>query len=79
MSQDAVKLVPPLDDSGIWDDGALSVSSAADFLDRSTDTIYRLMDSGELPYAKVRGGRSIPKRALVALLKRNQKGGQGAA
>ncbi len=53
----------------LLDEGLLSVRSAAEWLDVSTSTIWRMMDGGEVPfvYAPGRGSlaRRIPKRALI--------------
>jgi excisionase family DNA binding protein len=44
--------------------GFVEVNDAAEFLSVSRVTIYKLMDSGELAYAKFGRSRRIPKRAL---------------
>jgi len=53
----------------LLDEGLLSVRSAAEWLDVSPSTIWRMMDGGEVPfvYAPGRGSlaRRIPKRALM--------------
>jgi excisionase family DNA binding protein len=51
----------------LLEEGVLSVAAAAEFLSVSTKTIYRLMDTGELPYAQIRGRRRIPRRALIEM------------
>lgn len=64
----------PDEPTSLYDDGVVSVESAAEFLDVSRATLYRMMDAGDLPYSKIRGGRRIPRRALVELLERSKRG-----
>lgn len=46
------------------EDGFASVDAAADFLMVARSTIYNLMGSGELPFAKFGKCRRIPWRSL---------------
>jgi excisionase family DNA binding protein len=45
-------------------DGFADVHEAAEFLSMSRSSIYKLMEAGELPYAKFGKARRIPWRAL---------------
>lgn len=58
---------------GLFDDGVLKVKNAAKFLDVDRTTIYRLMESGRLPYSMGVGGRKIPKRALVIFMEQGMR------
>lgn len=58
---------------GLFDDGALKVKNAAKFLDVDRTTIYRLMESGRLPYSMSVGGRKIPRRALVIFMEQGMR------
>jgi excisionase family DNA binding protein len=49
-------------------DGGGDVREAAQFLGLSRSTVYKLMDAGLLPYAKIAGRRIIPRAAMVRLL-----------
>jgi excisionase family DNA binding protein len=53
--------------AGLLDEGLVSVADAAAFLSVSTRTVCRLMESGELVYAQIRGRRRIPKKALIEM------------
>jgi excisionase family DNA binding protein len=57
------------------DDGLVDVSAAAEFLNMSRSSIYGLMDTGHLRYAKIGKARRIPKKELRALVETNLKGG----
>ena len=45
--------------------GFTSVIDAAEFLDVSRTTLYQLMDTGKLRYAKIGKCRRIPRRELL--------------
>jgi excisionase family DNA binding protein len=45
-------------------DGFASIEEASEFLTLSRAYVYRLMDAGDLPYAKFGRARRIPRRAL---------------
>ena len=59
---------PPTSSEPDWREGAMSINEAAAFLSLSRRTVYDLLGSGELPSAKVRGRRLIPRVALSNLL-----------
>ena len=46
--------------------GLVSVREAARFLGISVAGLYKFMERGELPYAKIGRSRRIPRQALVA-------------
>jgi excisionase family DNA binding protein len=48
----------------IADEGFADVAEAAEFLSMSRSTVYKLMDAGQLAYAKFGKSRRIPRRAL---------------
>ena len=53
--------------AALCEDGLLTVREAAEFLGLGRSTVYSLMASGALPYARLRvADRRIPRRALVA-------------
>jgi excisionase family DNA binding protein len=52
-------------------DGVVTVKEAAAFLGLAVSTIYKLMDQGDLEYAKIGRSRRIPRRALSELVTRN--------
>ena len=52
----------------LYRDGAMRINAACAFVGVGRDTLYRLMQRGELPYTQLNGNRLIPKRALVELL-----------
>jgi excisionase family DNA binding protein len=52
-------------------EGACTITQAAKFTGLGRTTLYELMGAGQLPFAKVRGRRLIPRRALVELIERN--------
>jgi excisionase family DNA binding protein len=58
MSAAAVEQVP------VTADGLASIREAEEFLSVGRSTLYKLMDSGELRFAKVGKCRRIPWRAL---------------
>ncbi len=53
----------------LFTDGLMSVRSAAKWLDVSRTTLWRMMDSGTLPFVYEQGrgslSRRIPRKALV--------------
>lgn len=51
-------------EDGLVQDGFTGVEGAREFLGVSRSTLYKLMDSGELPYAKFGKCRKVPRRAL---------------
>jgi excisionase family DNA binding protein len=48
-------------------DGLLTVAETVAFLGICRSTIYALMASGRLPYAKFGRSRRIPRRAVIRL------------
>lgn len=52
-------------------DGLETPKGAAAFLKISVAQLYRLMESGALPYVKIGRSRRIPRRALIELAARN--------
>lgn len=70
------KDVAPAVDPALWRDGTWTVAEAAEFLKVHQATVYRLMQSGGLPWAKVRGSRRLPKAGVMAWLAAETKGGQ---
>lgn len=56
-------------------DGLDRIREACDFLRISPALIYRLMDSGDLPYVKIGRARRIPRKALVEFAARGLVGG----
>jgi excisionase family DNA binding protein len=62
------------EDDGIVTDGFADIGGAEKFLTLSRAYIYRLMESGELPYAKFGRARRIPWRALRAFAERSMVG-----
>jgi excisionase family DNA binding protein len=48
-------------------DGLMTVAAACDFLGVGRTSLYKLMDSGALRYAKIGAARRIPRAALVRL------------
>jgi excisionase family DNA binding protein len=59
----------------VVEDGLCTVKEAGAFLRVSIALIYRLMETGKLPYAKIGRCRRIPRRALVELAARHLVGG----
>ena len=55
-------------------DGMETPKTAAAFLKISVAQVYRLMEDGELPFAKIGRSRRIPRRALVELAARSLVG-----
>jgi excisionase family DNA binding protein len=53
------------------EDGFVKVMEAAKYLSVSRSTIYELMGSGALPYAKIGRSRRIPRRALIELAEKS--------
>ena len=60
------------------DQSWLNVTEAAAYLRVSRQTLYNLMEAGELPYYTVKGlrGRRIKKEDLDALIKRSDESQQ---
>jgi excisionase family DNA binding protein len=56
----------------------LSVDEAAEFLNYSRRTIYRMMDTGEIPYVGQGRLRRVPVADLIAHQERNRQGGEDA-
>ena len=56
-----------IDRDELVEEGLATVPEAIEFLKVSRTTLYRLMDSGKLPYVSLGRCRRIPKRALTAL------------
>jgi excisionase family DNA binding protein len=54
----------------IVEGGFVEVPEAATFLSLSRASIYKLMDSGSLAYAKFGRSRRIPRRALLEYAER---------
>lgn len=52
------------DKSDLTTEGFADVIQAADYLKLARSSVYKLMDNGELPYAKFGKSRRIPWRAL---------------
>jgi excisionase family DNA binding protein len=48
-------------------DGLDKVPDVAKFLGVSRSQVYRLMDSGVLPYVKISSSRRVPRRAVREL------------
>ncbi len=65
----------PEPDLDVVEDGMFRIGEAERFLGLGRSTLYRLMDRGELPYAKIGRTRRIPRRAVVALAARSLVGG----
>jgi excisionase family DNA binding protein len=59
----------------IVEDGLMTVQEAAQFLSISRGSLYNLMTTGELPFAKVGRSRRIPRRAVIDLAARSLQGG----
>jgi excisionase family DNA binding protein len=62
-------------EQGILHGGLATIREAGSFLSLSRAMLYRLMDSGELPFVTIGRTRRIPKLALVALAARSLRGG----
>jgi excisionase family DNA binding protein len=58
------------------DDGFADVRTAAEYLGLGRSSVYKLMDSGELSYAKFGKSRRIPWRALREYARRCLVGAQ---
>ncbi|MBL8796596.1 MAG: helix-turn-helix domain-containing protein [Planctomycetia bacterium] len=56
-------------------DGLDRVRDACTFLGLSQAMVYKLMDSGMLPFVKLGRSRRIPHKALIELAARNLVGG----
>jgi excisionase family DNA binding protein len=55
-------------------DGFAGVPEAAEYLSMSRSSIYKMMEAGELKYAKFGRSRRIPWRALRELAERSMIG-----
>ena len=55
-------------DRSLVADGCFTIDETAEFLRMSRRAVYYLMDSGELPSAKIGKSRRIPKRACERLV-----------
>jgi excisionase family DNA binding protein len=58
------------------DVGLDKISDAEKFTKLSRNTLYSLMDSGELPFVKIGACRRIPHRALIELIAKRMVHGQ---
>jgi excisionase family DNA binding protein len=56
------------------DEGFVSVNHAMQYLALCRASIYKLMDSGDIPYAKFGRSRRIPRAALIEFGKKNTVG-----
>ena len=56
-------------------DGLMTVKECAEFLHLSRSSVYELMNSGDLCYAKLGRSRRIPRRAVVELAACELRGG----
>jgi excisionase family DNA binding protein len=54
-------------DIDLVSEGLMTVREAAEFLGLSRSTVYELMESGELSFAKIRKSRRIPRKAVTEL------------
>jgi excisionase family DNA binding protein len=54
----------------IDEEGLVSVNDAAKLTGLSRATIYRLMDHGELAWAKLGGARRIPRKSIREYVQR---------
>ena len=52
-------------------DGFLNIRQAEDFSGLKKSKLYALMQSGELPYAKIGAARKIPRKALLDFMAKN--------
>ena len=59
---------PPPVPTEAWSEGSLSVQSAADLLQRSTRTVFKLMDEKQLRWGRLGRERRIPKIDVLRLL-----------
>jgi len=55
----------------LTEDGFADVQEAAEFLSMSRSSVYKLMESGELRYAKFGKARRIPWKALHLFAERS--------
>lgn len=55
--------------------GLVTISDASVFLRLSKATIYQLMETGRLQYAKIGRSRRIPKKAILNLAQDSLIGG----
>lgn len=55
-------------------DGLLDVEAAQEFIGVRKSLLYKLMEQGDLVFAKIGRRRLIPKRALVELAARELRG-----
>lgn len=68
MKEEAVELVQ---------EGLVTVAEAARFTGLSRSSLYTLMETGRLVYAKIGRARRIPRRALIELAASSLRGGWG--
>ncbi len=66
------------DPESLWVDGAATVGEAASWLKCSRRTVFRMIESGELPSRLVLGRRLIPVSSLRRLLPAPACGGTEA-
>lgn len=59
---------PPPVPAEAWSEGSLSVRSAAEILERSTRTVFKLMDEKRLRWGRLGRERRIPKVDVLRLL-----------
>ena len=57
-----------IDSAAVVYDGAVTLDRACEFLGIKRTSIYRLMNTGQLAWAKVAGRRVVPVAALRRLL-----------
>jgi excisionase family DNA binding protein len=65
----------PAKGQGVVEDGLVTVAEAGQFLGLSRAMVYRLMEEGKLPFAKIGAARRVPRRSLVALAEASLVGG----
>ena len=64
-------------DIDLVSEGLMTVRKAAEFLGLSRSTVYALMESGELPFAKIGKARRIPRRAVAEFAASRMVGSHG--
>lgn len=60
-----------MSDDSLMKEGLCNTSESAVFLGVSRSTVYLLMETGRLPYVKIRRSRRIPRQALIDFAKAN--------
>ena len=55
-------------ETALVEDGATDVPGAEAFTGLGRSTLYKLMETGKLPFIKIGKSRRIPRKALVDLL-----------